>query len=302
MGAPELCEFDGKADRSGKLVLSSFAGSVAQYRECVLSRKQFLRVTIDRGVFFSFIFFSGGGDRTDNRTKEISTYCFSPGCLLDSLASSRDASISPPHTNPSQLSLRSLLTVKLAPGFVPRAGSFRCNVFWNCWTPYSQGKGGARASTRSPQGAPVLGGGSCVMRIRAKMRWHVSGRGVMSSIQIGSWTRPVTRCRLEKSTWHGDRDRSGRRRHQVELRVTVARHEELALIFVRRWICSCWLSRRGQPLEVELVSVPLAMDLCHDVLVVVVPATPNHLNTAACLLLRITITKPLYLGFFQNLV
>ena len=55
--------------------------------------------------------------------------------------------------------------------------------------------------------------------------------------------------------------------------MTVARHEELALVFVRRWIRSGWLRRRRQALEVELVRVPLAVDLRHDVLVVVIPGT-----------------------------
>lgn len=60
--------------------------------------------------------------------------------------------------------------------------------------------------------------------------------------------------------------------HEVELGgVVVAGHEEVALVLVGRRIRRGGLCRRRQALEVELVRVPLAMDLRHDVLVVVIP-------------------------------
>jgi len=132
---------------------------------------------------------------------------------------------------------------------------------------------GRNVSTRRAQGTPVLGGGSCVMRIGAEMRWHVSGGRVMAGIQVGSRARrPVARCRLEEAAGNGNRDRRRRRRHQVQLGVTVTGHEELTLVLVRRWIGRRRLRRGCQPLEIELVRVPLAVHLRHDVLVIVIPA------------------------------
>jgi len=54
---------------------------------------------------------------------------------------------------------------------------------------------GRNSSTRRPQGStPVLGGGSCVMRVGAEMWWHVSGGRVMAGVQVGARARrPVTR-------------------------------------------------------------------------------------------------------------
>lgn len=133
-------------------------------------------------------------------------------------------------------------------------------------------------STRRAQGTPVLGGGSCVMRIGAEMRWHVSRGRVMAGIQVGARARrPVARCRLEETAGNGNRDRRRRRRHQVQLGVAVTGHEELALVFVRRRIGRRRLRRGCQPLEIELVRVPLAMHLRHDVLVVVIPANKRSI-------------------------
>lgn len=128
-------------------------------------------------------------------------------------------------------------------------------------------------STRRAQGAPVLGGGSCVMRIGAEMRWHVSGCRVMAGIQVGARARrPVARCRLKETAGNGNRNRCRRRRHQVQLSMTVTGHEQLALVLVRRRIGRRRLRRGCQTLEIELVRVPLAVHLRHDVLVVIIPA------------------------------
>lgn len=64
--------------------------------------------------------------------------------------------------------------------------------------------------------------------------------------------------------------------------MVVTRHEEVRLIFVGGRICGRGLRRCRQALEVELIRVPLPVDLGHNVLVVVVPAgergpfTPNR--------------------------
>jgi len=61
--------------------------------------------------------------------------------------------------------------------------------------------------------------------------------------------------------------------HEVQLcGVVVAGHEQVRLVFVGRWVRSGGLRRSRQPLEVELVCVPLPVHLGHDVLVVVIPA------------------------------
>ena len=118
----------------------------------------------------------------------------------------------------------------------------------------------------------MFGGGSCVVGIGAEMRWHVTGGRVMSGIKICPGTRPVTRGRLEETTGYRDRYRCRRWWHQIELRVSVTRHKELALILVRRWICRCRLRGCCQTLKVKLVRVSLAVYLCHYVLVVIVSA------------------------------
>lgn len=96
------------------------------------------------------------------------------------------------------------------------------------------------------QGAPVLGGGSCVVWIGAQMWRHMARGGVMTRVQVrtrAGW--PVARCRLEQTARNRDGHRGGRRRHQVQLRVTVAGHEEFALIFVRGRVRCRRLRRRG---------------------------------------------------------
>lgn len=61
--------------------------------------------------------------------------------------------------------------------------------------------------------------------------------------------------------------------HEVQLgRVVITGHEEVGLVLVGRRVRCGGLRRRCQPLEVELVSIPLAVHLRHDILVVVVPA------------------------------
>lgn len=55
--------------------------------------------------------------------------------------------------------------------------------------------------------------------------------------------------------------------------MTITRHEELALVLVSRRVSRSRLGRGGQTLKVKFVRVPLSMDLGHDVLVVVIPAT-----------------------------
>lgn len=131
------------------------------------------------------------------------------------------------------------------------------------------------SSTRSAQGStPMLGGGSCVMRIGAEMWWHVSGGRVMARVQVGARARrPVARRRLKETTGNGNRDGRSRWRHEVQLGMPVTGHEQLALVLVRRRIGRRRLRGGRQPLEVELVRVPLAVYLRHDVLVVVVPAS-----------------------------
>lgn len=99
----------------------------------------------------------------------------------------------------------------------------------------------------------------------------------MAGVQVGARARrPVARCRLEEAAGNGNRDRRRRRRHQVQLGVAVTGHEELALVFVRRRIGRRRLRRGCQPLEIELVRVPLAVHLRHDVLVVVIPQGPRQ--------------------------
>jgi len=134
---------------------------------------------------------------------------------------------------------------------------------------------GRNSSTRRPQGStPMLGGGSCVMRVGAEMWWHVSGGRVMAGVQVGARARrPVARRRLKEAAGNGNRDGRRRRRHQVQLGVSVTGHEQLALVLVSRRVGRCRLRRSRQTLEVELVRVPLAVHLRHDVLVVVVPAS-----------------------------
>lgn len=95
----------------------------------------------------------------------------------------------------------------------------------------------------------------------------------MAGVQVRARTgRPVAGRRLEETAWNGDRDRSRRRRHQIQLGVAVTGHEELALVLVRRRVSRRRLCRGRQTLEIELVRVPLAVHLRHDVLVVVIPA------------------------------
>lgn len=95
---------------------------------------------------------------------------------------------------------------------------------------------------------------------------------VVSRVQVGTRTRgPVAGGRLKKPSWNGDRHGGGRWRHKVQFCVPVAGHKQLALILVRGWVRSCGLRRCRQTLEVELVRVPLPVDLCHDVLVVIIP-------------------------------
>lgn len=118
------------------------------------------------------------------------------------------------------------------------------------------------------------------MRIGAEMRWHMSGGRMMAGIQVRPRTRrPVARRRLKETTGYGNRDRRRRRRHQVQLGMTVTGHEQLALVLVRRRIGSRRLRRGRQPLEIELVRVPLAVYLRHDVLVVIIPASRSILRS-----------------------
>lgn len=59
--------------------------------------------------------------------------------------------------------------------------------------------------------------------------------------------------------------------HEVELcGWVVRRHKKVALILVGRGVCPRWLGGRCQALEVELVGIPLPMDFCHDVFVVII--------------------------------
>ena len=52
-------------------------------------------------------------------------------------------------------------------------------------------------------------------------------------------------------------------------RVVVRAHEQIALVLIRR-ITRRRLRGRSQALEIEFVGVPLAMNLCHYVFVVVI--------------------------------
>lgn len=62
------------------------------------------------------------------------------------------------------------------------------------------------------------------------------------------------------------------RTHEVELGgVVIAGHEEVRLVLVGGGVGGGRLRRCCQPLEVELVRVPLAVHLRHYVLVVVIP-------------------------------
>jgi hypothetical protein len=51
----------------------------------------------------------------------------------------------------------------------------------------------------------------------------------------------------------------------------IAGHEQVGLVFVGSRVGCGGLRRRRQPLEVELVGIPLAVYLGHYVLVVVIP-------------------------------
>ena len=60
--------------------------------------------------------------------------------------------------------------------------------------------------------------------------------------------------------------------HEVEFggRV-VRRHEQVTLVLIRCWVCAGGLCGGGETLEIKLVGVSLAVNLGHDVLVVVIP-------------------------------
>lgn len=61
--------------------------------------------------------------------------------------------------------------------------------------------------------------------------------------------------------------------HEVQLGgMVVAGHEEVGLVLVGGRVRCGGLRRRCQSLEVELVGVSLPVHLCHDILVIVVPA------------------------------
>lgn len=111
------------------------------------------------------------------------------------------------------------------------------------------------------------------------MRRDVTGGGVVARVQVGTGTgRPVTRGGLEEAPGHRDGDGGRRGWHEVELGVAVARHEEVALVFVGRRVRRGRLRGRCQALEVELVGVPLPVHLGHDIFVVVVPAISDSSN------------------------
>ena len=83
-----------------------------------------------------------------------------------------------------------------------------------------------------------------------------------------------TKITARRSTSRSHTCAAGHRRvgrHEVELGRAVVAHEEVALVLVGGRIGGRLRSRR-QAVEVELVRVPLAVHLGHDVLVVVVPA------------------------------
>jgi len=69
------------------------------------------------------------------------------------------------------------------------------------------------------------------------------------------------------------------RAHEVEFArvVVVTGHEEVALVLVSGRVGGRRLRGRRQPLEVELVGVPLAMHFGHYVLIVVVSETQERL-------------------------
>jgi hypothetical protein len=71
------------------------------------------------------------------------------------------------------------------------------------------------------------------------------------------------------------------RAHEVEFArvVVVTGHEEVALVLVGGRVGGRWLRGRRQPLEVELVGVPLAMHFGHYVLIVVVSETQEHADS-----------------------
>ncbi len=118
----------------------------------------------------------------------------------------------------------------------------------------------------------------CCMVCRHGSHGVVGGEG---GVKIGPCSNrcrgPVgARCGWEESGSRRRRDWSVCSRHEIQLLLVLIGHEEVLLILVRCRICSCRLHCLGNACKVKFVCVPFAVDLGHNVLIIVVSESSGH--------------------------